>query len=219
MSNNASQPPPLHYNAPPMAAPRPHLPLRRLLTWALFIGLAVFLFLLLSQRTPAAIEPAAGEQIALSDFVSRLEANQVRTIAIGRSEVRGEFSSPQTLPDGRSLLRFRTPLPEGMGESWAFVEWVLATRGSAVVSVAETPNSVLMNILLPLIPWLLIFSFIWFMVFRQLRKAGKNQVVITGPGRWVPDPPAGPVAGPVAAPPAAAPPYATPYPPSYPPRQ
>ena len=208
MSQHPAQPPPLHYDAPAMS-PAPKRSYRSLLAWAVFLGLAVLLFLLLSQRSPAAYQ-ATGEQIPLSDFAARLEAKQVRSVAIARSELRGDFTSAQTLPGGRVLQQFRTALPEGMGENWAFVNWVLSNRGSATVSVAETNDSVVMNILLPVIPWLLIFSFIWFGVFRQLRKAGKNQVVITGPGRWVPDPPIGP---PAAAP---SPPFATPHPPSPP---
>ena len=216
MSQYPSQPPPLQYSSPmaPAAAP-PKRPFRRLVAWALLLGVGLFLFLLLSQRSPSAVQTAAGEQIALSDFTNALEAKRVRWVAIGRSELRGEFVSAETLPDGRVLRQFRTPLPDGMGESWGFVEWVLSSRGSATVPVAQTPNSLVMNILLPLIPWLLIFGFIWLTVFRQLRKAGKNQVVITGPGRWVPDPP--PPGAPTG-PPTGSTPYATPYPPSYPTR-
>jgi preprotein translocase subunit YajC len=35
----------------------------------------------------------------------------------------------------------------------------------------ETSANLLVNVLLPLVPWFLIFAFIWFFVFRQLRRA------------------------------------------------
>jgi ATP-dependent Zn protease len=40
----------------------------------------------------------------------------------------------------------------------------------AEVRVENNPN-LFVNLVLPLVPWLLIFLFIWFFVFRQLRKA------------------------------------------------
>ena len=36
---------------------------------------------------------------------------------------------------------------------------------------AENNQNLLSTILIPLIPWLLIFAFIWFFVFRQLRNS------------------------------------------------
>jgi ATP-dependent Zn protease len=79
-----------------------------------------------------------------------------------------------------------------MGSNWDFVRWLLEnSRGTATVEIRNA-NNVLVNILLPLIPWLLIFGFIWFFVFRQLRKTScikTAQAVATGPGRWVPDEP------------------------------
>ena len=43
-------------------------------------------------------------------------------------------------------------------------------RGDTKVE-AKNQSNLLMNILLPLVPWLLIFGFIWFFVFRQLRNS------------------------------------------------
>jgi cell division protease FtsH len=43
-------------------------------------------------------------------------------------------------------------------------------RGATKVE-AKNQSNLLMNILLPLVPWLLIFGFIWFFVFRQLRNS------------------------------------------------
>ena len=187
--------PPLSYYGPPPAPPiPPPKSFRRgFLGWVLFLGVCVLLFLLLSQRSPT----PRGSPIALSEFTSRLESNQVHAVTVSTDELRGEFLSAQSLPDGRTVLYFRTPLPPGTADSWPFLEWLLSHRGGAVVSVEPQPNSLVANILLPLIPWLLIFGFIWFFVFRQLRNAARNQTVtITGPGRWVPDPPGPPPAQP-----------------------
>jgi hypothetical protein len=42
-------------------------------------------------------------------------------------------------------------------------------RNGATLRLENNPN-VLGNILLPVVPWLLIFLFIWFFIFRQLRR-------------------------------------------------
>jgi len=189
--------PPLPYYTP--ATPPPEQPRkssrRGVVAWVLFIGLCVLLFMLLSQRAPA----QRGQLVPLSEFTTRLTSGQVRRLSVGSDEIRGEFNSAQSLPGGQSAVEFRTPLPPGAADSWPFIEWLLANRGGAVVSVESQSQSLVANILLPVIPWLLIFGFIWFFVFRQLRHAGRSQqVVITGPGRWVPDPPA--QAGPASSP-------------------
>jgi hypothetical protein len=43
---------------------------------------------------------------------------------------------------------------------------------AATPSAPMTGNDVMSNVVLPFVPWLLIFLFIWFFVFRQLRKSG-----------------------------------------------
>jgi len=179
-------PQPIAYYSPVAPAPPAKSSRRGVFGWVVFIGVCVLLFMLLSQRAPA----PRGEAIPLSEFTTRLTAGQVRALSVGADEIRGEFNAAQALPGGRSAVYFRTQLPPGAADSWAFMEWLLANRGGAVVSVEPQSAGVVANILLPVIPWLLIFGFIWFFVFRQLRHAGRGQqVVIAGPGRWVPDPP------------------------------
>lgn len=76
--------------------------------------------------------------------------------------------------DGSSSVTFSVTLPQGVTESWAFVQWVLDNRRDAQVTV-DNNSSLLVNILVPLIPWLLIFGFIWFFVFRVLRRVQIQQ--------------------------------------------
>jgi ATP-dependent Zn protease len=179
-------PPHVPYYAPtPQPLPPPKRRFASLFGWVLFLGLAVILFLLMSQRAPEARYP----RIALSELATRLEAGEVQSLVVEGDQAHGQFVQPRTLPGGQTSSDFRCQLPEGAGGDWHFFEWLLEHRGKADVSVMNS-SSLVVNILLPIIPWLLIFGFIWFFVFRQLRKVGTNQqMVITGPGRWVPDPP------------------------------
>ena len=178
---------PLHYMGPdPARAGTPRRFGRSVFGWVLFIGLAIMLFLLLSKQE------GTYKKIPLSEFATRFEDKQVEWMSLEDDQIRGKFVSQQMMPDGTAVSVFSTDLPAGMGGNWGFVQWLLQEgRGTTRIQVRSGSNLVT-NILVPLIPWLLIFAFIWFFVFRQLRKAGqttRNQVIITGPGRWVPDGP------------------------------
>jgi ATP-dependent Zn protease len=166
------------------------------------------LFMLLSTRGPE----SRGRLIPLSGFTDLFEAGQVATLTVERDELYGEFHTapasrrPDTGADARaaeSARRFRVALPNGMGENWGFLQWLLDHRHEATLTARNDANNYVLNILLPVIPWLLIFGFIWFFVFRQLRKTSAQQqsvIVAPGPGRWVPDSPENPPSPPLQTP-------------------
>ncbi|HYO09976.1 MAG TPA: ATP-dependent zinc metalloprotease FtsH [Tepidisphaeraceae bacterium] len=138
---------------------------RGLFGWVLFIALAVMLFMLLNKNQ------AQYAPVALSDFYSQLEQDHVATLTIEGDKVLGEFRVEQGVgPKGEKVGKFQTDLPTGTASSYDFVKDVLAKRGSAKVTVENNQN-LLLQFILPLIPWLLIFGFIWFFVFRQLRNS------------------------------------------------
>jgi ATP-dependent Zn protease len=147
--------------------------------WALFIGLAVMLFVLLKTSQSSTAE------VALSDLTMQLERENVRDISIDKDELTGEFLTPPSFTNG--MTRFRTSLPEGLGSQWSFVQWMIDHRGQARVSATHT-QSLLTQMILPFIPWLLIFGFVWFFIFRQLRikstqRCAPMPVVIVDPNR------------------------------------
>jgi cell division protease FtsH len=137
---------------------------RGLLGWVLFIALAVMLFVLLNQGNRN--QP----QIAYSEFESRLKQDKVVEIDIQNDKVVGEFINPETI-DGNAtqVKKFFIELPAGSVTSGIYAR-ILDNRGNAKVNFSNSQN-LLLNILVPLIPWLLIFGFIWFFVFRQLRNS------------------------------------------------
>jgi cell division protease FtsH len=133
--------------------------------WVLFISLAVMLFMLLNKQetryTP----------ISLGEFTRHLDNDRVRFVDIGNDQLYGEFMSPQAAGDRNvPVLEFRVPIPEGATKDWAFTQWLLNNRRGAGLGVRNDGSKVFKDILVPLIPWVLIFGFIWFFVFRQLRK-------------------------------------------------
>ncbi len=70
------------------------------------------------------------------------------------------------------MTAFNTSIPQGASQSWGFSQWLLekAKAHNFEVKIENSP-SLLINLVYPLIPWLLIFAFIWFFVFRQLRNS------------------------------------------------
>jgi ATP-dependent Zn protease len=132
-----------------------------LFAWMLFIGCAILLFMLLQK--------GGGQKasIPLSDFETRLQMGAVREVTVEGSRITGRFAVAQNI-GGQSVLQFQTDVPKE-AVSWQFVQWLLDHRGNATVKVSNN-QSLLLDIIVPVIPWLLIFGFIWFFVFRNLRR-------------------------------------------------
>jgi cell division protease FtsH len=146
---------------------------RGLFGWILFVGLAFMVFMLLNRGQDTA------EEVYLSDFLRLLEADKVRTLTIVGDEIRGEFTEPQT---PQNIMNFVTAVPAGTAADWQFTQYINERRQNAEVRV-ENRQNLLINILLPLIPWILIFAFIWFFIFRQLHNAGGGAGMLGNFGR------------------------------------
>lgn len=176
-----SGPPPMQPLPLPYASPGagPQHGSRKWIGWVLFGGIAVVLFMImaLGQQSPAR------STIPLSDLSDQLEKGNVKRVIVDGDELTGTLTSPRLI-NGQRITAFRTYLPTGSGGSWTFAQWLLANRNGA--QVAAVPNNgILVNLVLPFIPWLLILVFIWFFVFRQLRRQNDRRepikVVIVNP--------------------------------------
>jgi cell division protease FtsH len=138
---------------------------RGLFGWVLFIALAVMLFMLLNKSGAQYVS------VSLSEITSRLKTDGVKELTIDGDKWIGEFRKPEAIGDkGENVTKFQTALPSNSSTDWSMTQWVLDNAKGAKVNIENSPN-VLINILVPLIPWLLIFGFIWFFVFRQLRNS------------------------------------------------
>jgi ATP-dependent Zn protease len=140
---------------------------KKLLGWVIFIALAVMLFMLLNKKN------AQYASVPISDVFRRLDSGGVRWITIDGDKLIGEFRVPQALGDQRQkMTRFQAAIPTGSGGEFNTMVYLVDHANGATVSVQNSPD-LLINILVPLIPWVLIFGFIWFFVFRQLRHQRK----------------------------------------------
>jgi cell division protease FtsH len=133
--------------------------------WVLFVGLAIMLFMLLNNNR------RSYHEIPWSTFETKLKEDQVKTLTVEGDEITGQFLTAIEV-EGRAdkIEHFKTTLMSGNSGDWRFIEWLNEHRGTAAVTLRNNQNLIL-QVLLPLIPWLLIFGFIWFFVFRQLRNS------------------------------------------------
>ncbi len=162
---------------------------RNLFGWVLFIALAVMLFMLLNKG------PSQYASIPIDEFTTRLKEDRVRVVTVDTDRVFGEFSQPETTGNqGARVQRFQVQLPAGTTQSWTFMQWLLDNRHNAMVRVDNDPNW-LLQVIIPLIPWLLIFGFIWFFVFRKLR-TGQSAEIKPWPVYIVPAPQGAPMPAP-----------------------
>ncbi|MEA2708125.1 MAG: cell division protease FtsH [Phycisphaerales bacterium] len=140
---------------------------RGLFGWVLFVALAVMLFMLLNKSS------TQYASIPLSEFYSRLKDDKVKTLTIESDKILGEFRTEEVIPvneKSERVVKFQTALPAGANNTWELTRDVLDNRKNAEVKIENSPNW-LLQVIIPLIPWLLIFAFIWFFVFRQLRNS------------------------------------------------
>jgi cell division protease FtsH len=138
---------------------------RGLFGWVLFISLAIMLVMLL-RSTATAHQP-----IPISDFENLYAGHYIEEFTIDGNDIEGEVKDGVQIPGAPANTKyFSTEYPEGTFSNGTYLVDLMAKRGGTKVE-AKNQSNLLMNILLPLVPWLLIFGFIWFFVFRQLRNS------------------------------------------------
>ena len=138
---------------------------RGIFLWVIFIIGVVLVFLTMStNRDTAATVP-------YSQFKGELAADNVQSVTITNEQVSGEYRHPVAgTSDGTDIKKFRFPLLANQVDG-AFINQIAEAKGRPEVKL-EHSNDFLMQFLITLIPWLLIFGFIWFFVIRQLKSSG-----------------------------------------------
>ena len=138
---------------------------RGLFGWVLCIGLAIMLISLLTLKNKTY------SKISLSEFQQKLVDDKVQSVTIEGDELDGTFTSAQTIVGAQGpVVNFQTSVPSGASQTWAFSQWVLDHRKNAEVKVENNQNLII-NLLIPIIPWVFFIGLIYFFVFRQLRNS------------------------------------------------
>ncbi|MGF1632462.1 MAG: ATP-dependent zinc metalloprotease FtsH [Phycisphaerae bacterium] len=145
--------------------------------WVLFIGVAIVLFLLISSGNNTR------QKIEYSQFITQLKNENVAEVTLSTDQAFGKLREPTDFGTNTGPTQeFYAVLAQGLTSDPAFVELVRTAAPDTPVSM-ENSNNLLFNIIAPLIPWLLIFAFIWFFVFRQLRNSAGGGGMLGNFGR------------------------------------
>src|SRR4051794_29355096 len=125
---------------------------RGIFGWALFIGLVIMLFVVLKREQGNAYDLPVGQ------FRTEVDNGNIKTVALEADEASGEFAIPPAYVNGAT--KFKTTLTPGLTSQWEFIDWL--TKSKTYKVSANNNNNLVLQFILPLIPWLLIFGFVWF---------------------------------------------------------
>jgi len=140
---------------------------RGLMGWLLFVAAAILLFVYLKQAGTGSTQP-----ISISAFYQQVDTHNIEKVAIDGDELSGKLKEAKAINAGNAKVEsFRVILPPGVSQNWEFTKDLVDRLGATADVHAEQNNNILLNTILPVIPWLLIIGFIWFFVFRQLRNS------------------------------------------------
>jgi cell division protease FtsH len=149
---------------------------RGVMSWIGFVLIALMIALVVSQG----YQPS--ESISIDMFWKRLKADAFQKVVIREDEITGEYrESAQGRPRGRPgsntfRVSYRT---DRVVELEAEIRKV-----SPTTQVFYEPSAApFYNMLINIIPWILIFGFIWFFVFRQLRSTAGGAGMLGSFGR------------------------------------
>lgn len=132
------------------------------MSWLVFVALAIMLVVLLNQGMDDR------KRIPYGEFINLLEAGRLEKVIVRDREIRGEQKLGQGDPE-TGTRKFVTTIKPTMA-THEFMTMIHLHVPDAEIRIEE--DSMLVQVLIQLLPWLLIFAFIWFFVFRQLRNAG-----------------------------------------------
>jgi cell division protease FtsH len=151
-------------NRPPMGNTGMRLS-RSLFGWVLVILLGIMLYIVINKGQQKYTE------IPLNTFLNAWNQGEIKDITIEDLDVRGEFSQPQPglVSDApkQTVTQFQTSFPPRTQNQWE----VLYGKNQKTPMEVENDNGFLIQFVVPFIPWLLVFAFIWFFLFRQLRNS------------------------------------------------
>ena len=170
IKNNDQQPP------NPPRTPLSRMP-KGMLGWMMFFGMAMMLFLLLSQSMQ---HPNKVDIQQLKTWISQ---NRVSKITISGNTIMGELTPDKGQTKGGQFQVEVLPGLLGDTQFYQMVGLVNEQGDWTVPTTFDTNRSVFTDILLSMLPWLLIFGFLWFFLFRQLRMAGGGAGMLGNFGR------------------------------------
>ncbi len=129
--------------------------------WLVFIAIIFFL----SNRLNKQIQPTL--HITYTEFWEQVELGNVKEVEITDKTIKGKFLKPYA-----GKLYFQTKMPFDDPDAVQ----KLVQQG---VNVVAKPRSIFIDLLVTIIPWILIFGLLWFLMVRQMRGGGSGVMDFT----------------------------------------
>jgi cell division protease FtsH len=136
---------------------------RGLMGWFLVIGVALALVYLVNYNKHTYVK------IGESDLIANL--GKVESMDFDGDEIDGTFLEAQRIGKDTGIKDFIVALSPGESSSWELHRQLIYGARNASIRVENSQNF-MMQILLPIVPWILLIVFLWFVIFRQLRNGG-----------------------------------------------
>ena len=150
---------------------------RSVFAWMVLIGLTVGLFMLLSNAQQQAEKWTISEILALAD--KKPGAPAVEELVFTRERLTATLRKEHLEGKPPRYNRVYATISPG---SYAYLYERLSTS-EAGNRVREETDPIFLPFLLSLLPWVLVFAFIWFVLFRGLRNAGAGGGMLGNFGR------------------------------------
>ncbi len=152
---------------------------RPIMGWTVMI----FIALMVAMIVNSSFHPS--NEIAMSEFWSYAEGGLIAEVVISDDAIRGKFKNgpPQgTTPKGKAKTNEFVCMYNTLMAVDTIQQRLRDVAPETKVKYKESQRG-LINMLLSIIPWLLIFAFIWFVVFRQLRSSAGGAGMLGNFGR------------------------------------
>jgi cell division protease FtsH len=152
---------------------------RGLFGWFLVIALGVSVYLLLKMST------TTSSTLPLSEAERLIRDGEVMRLSLEGDQIRGTLRSPKSYQYPRPITEFRAETPTGwlQGPGTARILDLNNESKTRAEVVADYGQNVFLSLFLPFIPWLLIFGFIYFFLYRQLRNSANAGGMLGNFGR------------------------------------
>jgi cell division protease FtsH len=163
--------------------PRPPVRMSRgLFSWIIVIGLGLMFLVMLSQSMNKPYP------VPISAFWTYIQNGDIQKVVVKENMITGEFwpgRAPANAPaDTKQFQCEYLGVVQKIEDVRKEIDHITAENHLKPVEFAsQVSNNVFMNILLSLVPWLLLFGIIWFLLFRQLRQTGAGPGMLGNFGR------------------------------------
>jgi cell division protease FtsH len=176
-NNNDNKPTKRPGPNPEGGPPKPPVRITRgAFSWLIIFGLALTFLILLQQNRSAA------NTLSIDSFWTYVRNSEVESIIIRDSSITGKLKvvPPDAGADG--VKEFTCAYPEP-AKNFEQIRTEINRIDRSIRVEYKPDNNLLLQVFVTMIPWLLIFAFLWFIVFRQFRQSGGGAGMLGNFGR------------------------------------